>query len=189
MKIEVVNHDPAWAATFAAERAVLKRMLGPEVAIEHVGSTAVPGMPAKPIVDVAIGTASLPAVEEACDVLRASGRYIYFPFLERWRPERRYLVSLRDPAARARWPDTIDSLAEADELPFSARSCQIHVVERSSQTFRDLVRLREVLVRDAVARREYANVKLALSQREWSSSRDYAAEKDILIARLIGQSR
>lgn len=189
MRIEVVSHDPAWAATFAAGRAVLQRLLGPEVAIEHVGSTAVPGMPAKPVVDVAVGTASFPVVLEACDVLLASGRYVHFRFLERWRPERRYLVSLHDPAVRARWPDTIDSLAEADELPFSARSCQIHVVERSSQTYRDLVALRDVLVRDAAARREYAEVKLALSRREWSSSRDYAAEKDILIARLIRQSR
>lgn len=50
-----MDYDPAWAEAFAVERALLAEALGPGVsAIEHVGSTAVPGLAAKPIIDIAV---------------------------------------------------------------------------------------------------------------------------------------
>ena len=54
MPIEVVAYDPAWPARFLAIRAALADALGavPVVAIEHVGSTSVPGLAAKPVIDV-----------------------------------------------------------------------------------------------------------------------------------------
>lgn len=52
-EVRVMPHDPAWADEFAAERARLLEALGGVPAeIEHVGSTAVPGLAAKPIIDV-----------------------------------------------------------------------------------------------------------------------------------------
>jgi GrpB-like predicted nucleotidyltransferase (UPF0157 family) len=69
MRIEVVEHRAEWAAQFEALRAQLAAALGPlAVAIEHVGSTSVPGLWAKPIVDldVVIGSrADLPAAARA----------------------------------------------------------------------------------------------------------------------------
>jgi GrpB-like predicted nucleotidyltransferase (UPF0157 family) len=51
--IEVVDYDPSWPATFAAIRDRVGATLGPvAVAIEHVGSTSVPGLPAKPVIDI-----------------------------------------------------------------------------------------------------------------------------------------
>ena len=54
-KIEVVNYNPLWPKLFAAERALLQQILG-EVALEihHIGSTSVPGLAAKPIIDILI---------------------------------------------------------------------------------------------------------------------------------------
>ena len=55
----IVRHDPGWAAIFYAERAVLAEALRvPRDCIEHIGSTAVPGLGAKPIIDVMIGVES-----------------------------------------------------------------------------------------------------------------------------------
>lgn len=52
----IVPHDPAWADVFEGERAVIAAALGLAAErIEHIGSTAVPGLGAKPIVDVMIG--------------------------------------------------------------------------------------------------------------------------------------
>jgi GrpB-like predicted nucleotidyltransferase (UPF0157 family) len=53
--IRMVPHDPAWAAEFERERARVAAALAPWLAgpVEHVGSTAVPGLPAKPIIDMA----------------------------------------------------------------------------------------------------------------------------------------
>jgi GrpB-like predicted nucleotidyltransferase (UPF0157 family) len=49
----VVPHDPAWARAFASEAAALCAELGPKlIALHHIGSTAVPGLCAKPIIDM-----------------------------------------------------------------------------------------------------------------------------------------
>lgn len=58
--IEVVEHDPAWEQRFDAWRQKLRAALGPTAArIEHIGSTSVPGLPAKPIVDIQVSVADL----------------------------------------------------------------------------------------------------------------------------------
>jgi GrpB-like predicted nucleotidyltransferase (UPF0157 family) len=55
-KIVVAEHDPGWAKVFADERERVAAALGDApVAIEHIGSTAVPGLPAKPIIDIVAG--------------------------------------------------------------------------------------------------------------------------------------
>jgi GrpB-like predicted nucleotidyltransferase (UPF0157 family) len=54
--IEIAEYDPAWPGAFARERAAILAALGGLVfAIEHVGSTSVPGLGAKPIIDIMIG--------------------------------------------------------------------------------------------------------------------------------------
>ncbi len=54
--LEVVEHDPAWPAEYERERALIADALGNLVfAIEHVGSTTVPGLGAKPVIDILIG--------------------------------------------------------------------------------------------------------------------------------------
>jgi GrpB-like predicted nucleotidyltransferase (UPF0157 family) len=52
--IRMAPHDPAWAAEFARERARVTAALAPWLTgpVEHIGSTAVPGLPAKPIIDM-----------------------------------------------------------------------------------------------------------------------------------------
>lgn len=56
----LVPHDPSWAKAFAEEQARLTEALtGIALGIEHYGSTAVPGLPAKPIIDILIGVAPL----------------------------------------------------------------------------------------------------------------------------------
>lgn len=56
--ITVVDYDPSWPTRFAAERALLAPIFGDEaLAIWHIGSTAVPGLAAKPIIDIMVGGA------------------------------------------------------------------------------------------------------------------------------------
>jgi GrpB-like predicted nucleotidyltransferase (UPF0157 family) len=80
--IVIEDYDPAWAGQFAAAAAVLSDALGGLiVAIEHVGSTSVPGLPAKPVIDIDL------LIEDTAD---ESG---YVPALE----ERGYRLVLREP--------------------------------------------------------------------------------------------
>ena len=58
--IVIAPYDPAWPVVFAAEAARLRRALGDlALRIEHVGSTSVPGLAAKPVIDIQVSVASL----------------------------------------------------------------------------------------------------------------------------------
>jgi len=79
--VKVEEHDPAWAVRFEEERARLAAALAPWLApegIEHVGSTAVPGLKAKPIVDMVAAVSSLEEARGASTALEALG-YTYTP--------------------------------------------------------------------------------------------------------------
>jgi GrpB-like predicted nucleotidyltransferase (UPF0157 family) len=85
--IVVADYDRAWPAMFAEERANLRTLLGPLVlTIEHMGSTAVPGLAAKPIIDLLVGVRSLADARSPCiERLGASG-YTYLPEYDSWLP-------------------------------------------------------------------------------------------------------
>jgi GrpB-like predicted nucleotidyltransferase (UPF0157 family) len=86
--VDIVPYNPAWPARFEAESAVLRRALaqwlrGP---IEHIGSTAIPGLAAKDVVDIMAGVASLDASRPAIEAAEALG-YCYAPYqadVEHW---------------------------------------------------------------------------------------------------------
>ncbi|MGN9909740.1 GrpB family protein [Phytohabitans sp. LJ34] len=63
--VVVVAYDPAWPALFAAEARLLAAALPGTLSIEHVGSTSVPGLAAKPVVDIVVVVAGAAAVDVA----------------------------------------------------------------------------------------------------------------------------
>ncbi|HEX5013145.1 MAG TPA: GrpB family protein [Candidatus Limnocylindrales bacterium] len=72
--IEVVDYDPAWPARFEAIRARIAPALGTlAIAIEHVGSTSVPGLAAKPVIDIDVVVADEASVSAAIDGLARLG--------------------------------------------------------------------------------------------------------------------
>ena len=74
--IEVVDYDPAWPALFEEIRAGLERLLdGFVLEIHHIGSTAVPGLCAKPKIDVDIVLQSAAAIPEAIGRMQATGDF------------------------------------------------------------------------------------------------------------------
>ena len=73
-RVELVDHDPGWAELFEKERLRLSPIFdGRAVAIEHIGSTSVPGLSAKPIVDVLVGVSDLELPEEVVEGIQALG--------------------------------------------------------------------------------------------------------------------
>jgi GrpB-like predicted nucleotidyltransferase (UPF0157 family) len=74
MKVEVVPHNPEWGREFEAEAHCLKQVLGElVVGLHHIGSTAIPGLSAKPIIDVLMVVLSLSALDEETPTLEAIG--------------------------------------------------------------------------------------------------------------------
>ncbi len=72
--VELVDHDPTWAELFEDERNRLAGIFdGQAVGIEHIGSTSVPGLCAKPIVDVLVGLRELELSDEQISAMQALG--------------------------------------------------------------------------------------------------------------------
>lgn len=86
--VELVSYDVAWPARFEEEREQLRRVLTPWLAgpIEHIGSTAIPGLAAKPVIDIMAGVDSLEGSRPAIAAAIGLG-YCYFPYqaeLKHW---------------------------------------------------------------------------------------------------------
>ncbi len=99
--IVIVEYDPQWPQMFQIEAAKVKKVLGEDlvVAIEHFGSTAVPNMAAKPIIDLMVGVNSLKKAKFAVPFLEAMG-YVYWQ--EDPRPRRMFLVKGMPPYGKQR---------------------------------------------------------------------------------------
>lgn len=72
MPVEIVGYDPRWPARFETERRRLQGVLEPWVSggVHHVGSTAVPGLTAKPVIGTMVGVDDLATARDAISVLR-----------------------------------------------------------------------------------------------------------------------
>jgi GrpB-like predicted nucleotidyltransferase (UPF0157 family) len=78
--VEVADPDPAWADRFAEQRVVLEELLRPWLtrSVEHIGSTAVPGLRAKPVVDMLAPVGSLSEARAAVPALADAG-WLFWP--------------------------------------------------------------------------------------------------------------
>jgi GrpB-like predicted nucleotidyltransferase (UPF0157 family) len=157
--IELVSSDPAWAERFARLSHDIRSALGSRlVSIEHVGSTAIPGLPAKPIIDID-ATVHDPADESGYrDALERLGFVLTIRESE-WHQHR--MFKLREPRTN------LHIYAEGCSLP--ARDV----------AFRDLLR------NDRQLAVTYSELKRELSSHKWSSSQHYAEGKSELIIDLL----
>lgn len=75
MFVRVLPYDPRWPVRFDQKRAVLERLLAPwlSAGVHHIGSTSVPGLAAKPVIDMIAGVDDLAAAEAAVPVLEGRG--------------------------------------------------------------------------------------------------------------------
>lgn len=73
-QVEIVSYDPGWPQLFEEAEARLKELLGASVvAVDHIGSTAIPNMPAKPIIDIDVTLAGLADIPQASRHLVEAG--------------------------------------------------------------------------------------------------------------------
>jgi GrpB-like predicted nucleotidyltransferase (UPF0157 family) len=79
--VEVVAYDDSWPSRFEAERSLLEAVLAPWLAgsIEHIGSTAVPLLPAKSVIDIMAPVHTLEASRAAIEAATSAG-YVYYPY-------------------------------------------------------------------------------------------------------------
>lgn len=146
--IVIEPYHPAWQNKFRCEAFLIRCVIGQYITvIEHIGSTAVPGLAAKPIIDMLIGVKSLADAQRFVHQLERLG-YVYVPKHEVELPERRYLYKQR------RGEDTF----------------HLHMVEQLSDFFKRHIAFRDFLRCHPEAVAEYASLKLRLA-REFGSDR------------------
>jgi GrpB-like predicted nucleotidyltransferase (UPF0157 family) len=160
--VVLVDPDPGWPAAFAREAERIRGALGEKaLAVEHVGSTSIPGLSAKPIIDIAL------VVPDSSD------EPAYVPALE----ATGYVLRIRSP----QWE-------EHRMLKGSEPEVNLHVFSPGSAEVDRMLRFRDRLRADAADRERYAAEKRALAAREWEYMQDYADAKTGVVEEILARS-
>ncbi len=160
-QIKIVPYDPNWIQLFETEKVLLQNLIGGWVigGIEHVGSTAVPGLASKPVIDIMIGVKSL---EEAKAVIKTLEQleYCYYPYK----------------ADEMHW--------FCKPSPYK-RTHHLHIVEYNSSTWKKRIAFRDYLKKHPDAKAEYQDLKIKLADFYKDDREAYTEAKSELINRII----
>jgi len=166
--IVIAPYDPAWPALFAAEAERLRESFGSHAErIEHVGSTAVPGLAAKPVIDIQVSVRSL-AKRELFDALLCQLGYAHFPLGE---------FDLVYPFFKrpSTWPSTH----------------HVHLCASGSEEERNHIAFRDYLRRNPVAVAAYVALKRGLAAKHhgltMASQEQYSLAKTEFIRSVLSQ--
>jgi GrpB-like predicted nucleotidyltransferase (UPF0157 family) len=157
--IEISDYDPDWPGWFAAEEAGIRAALGDRVLLlEHVGSTSVPGLPAKPLIDMAM------------EVADTADEPAYVPDLE----AAGYVLRIREPE----WFE--HRLFKGPE-----RDINLHVFPAGCAEVQRMIRFRDWLRANPDDRVLYATAKRELAARPWKYMQQYADAKTAVVAEIM----
>ena len=157
--VRLVPYDAAWPERFERERELLLGVLGAHVVagVHHVGSTAVPGLAAKPTIDIMAGVSGLQE-SRSCFQALAGAEYDYAPY----RPDEMHWFCKPDPIRR---------------------SFHLHLVPADSPRFAATLAFRDVLRSDPGCAAEYELLKRGLADTFASDREAYTAAKaDFILA-------
>ncbi len=157
--IEIADYDPAWPTLFAREAARVRATLGERVVrLEHVGSTSVPDLAAKPRIDLLLVVAD--TADEAA----------YVPALE----AAGYVLHIREPDwyehRLFKGPDT---------------DINLHVFSVGCEEIDRMLLFRDWLRRHPADRQRYERTKRELAQRDWTYLQHYADAKTSVVAAIM----
>jgi GrpB-like predicted nucleotidyltransferase (UPF0157 family) len=164
--VVIVDYNPIWVELFLKEKEKLVTAIGPFCAsIEHIGSTAVPGLAAKPVIDILIGVHHLQDAPLFIPPLVELG-YEYIPEHERELPERRYL----------------------HKIVGGLHTYHLHIVEPATRFYTVQLSFRDYLRSHAETAREYAELKKLLAARFTHDRSAYTEAKSGFIQEVLNKS-
>lgn len=162
MHVIIAEYDPAWPERFRAVAAELRAALGDRaLRVEHVGSTSVPGLAAKPVVDVQVSVADL----EPHEPLNAALELLGYTWHDDCPDARKWLYSRAEPYR-----------------------VNLHVRVAGEFSEQAALLLRDYLRASTSARQRYEATKRALAQRDWPDVDAYADAKGDTIWALIREA-
>lgn len=154
--IEIHDYNPAWQKLAEAEINTIKEIANlPYVSIEHIGSTAVPHLSSKPIIDIFIVLSSLENAENWVTLLETMG-YVFWDE----NPDKAHLRFFKGMP------------------PYGMRRTHhIHIIETSNNTLENRIVFRDLLRRDEKTKNEYEKLKLALADSYSHDREEYTDRK------------
>jgi len=155
-KVYLENNYKKWKEIFNEEKETLKDLISNSV-IEHVGSTAVPGLSSKPIVDIAVGVKDLLDID--LDKLSEL-----------------YTVKLNE-------EDNEILLIKEDEKETESL---IHVLKDDSDRYNNLIKFRDILLNNEDIKRQYEKLKTELADKYKENRKEYTKSKDNFISKVLG---
>jgi GrpB-like predicted nucleotidyltransferase (UPF0157 family) len=162
--VAVSPYSTEWPVLFRRVREELLAVFAPTaVVVEHIGSTSVPGLAAKPVIDVLLGASTLADVEAKIEPLVEKG-YSYISKYERKLPMRRYFVKKTLSAS----------------IPI-----HVHAVELGCRLWQEHLAFRDTLCADPAVRSQYEALKLRLAQEFADDKSAYTAAKGPFIQSIL----
>lgn len=160
--IEIRDYDPTWPEQYAREASRIRRALGDQVVrLEHAGSTSVPGLPAKPIIDVVL------------EVPDSAEEPTYVPALEAVG----YVLRIREP----NWFE--HRVFKGADIDVNLHTFSAGCPETDRMlVFRDWLRV------NAADRDHYAATKRELARRDWKYVQQYADAKSDVVAEIMARA-
>ena len=163
-ELYLVDHDPEWINRFGEEKKRLNTILkGTPYEICHVGSTAIPELKAKPIVDIIIGLDSLETADSLIPVL-LDGGYVTSEEFNRTLEDRRWLMRHKD----------------------GKRLFHLHLVVENSPIWHEYVGFTNLLQNNKAARSEYQELKETLLSSSGGDREAYTNAKREFILKWLG---
>ena len=158
MKIKLSNYNTKWSKYFLLLKTQLEQKISDkEVQIEHIGSTAVKNLKAKPIIDILIGISNKNLNKYISDIVELG--FIYIKKYEDESPNRRFFYK-------------------------KDKTAHIHLVNKSSLWFKRHIAFRDELKNNIATKKEYEKLKENLSKKEWKDGNEYADAKTNFIRRI-----
>jgi GrpB-like predicted nucleotidyltransferase (UPF0157 family) len=164
--VDLYDYDPSWPERFESARADLLEACGAlVVAVHHIGSTAVPGLIAKPTIDIALVVSSIGGFVANVGAVERLG-YEYRP-AAKFHDEHLFLRRI-----------------EGDE-----RTHHLHVLGDTCRDLDDWLAFRDYLRSEPDAARRYANVKIAAAERHYADRGAYVEAKTPIVTELLDEIR
>jgi GrpB-like predicted nucleotidyltransferase (UPF0157 family) len=163
--VEIVDYDSNWPEAFMKERQLLESLIQPWIVggCEHVGSTAVPGLAAKPVVDVMVGVATLEGSEPAIPVLSRHG-YCYSPY-------------------------RLDLMHWFCKPSVALRTHHVHLIPFGGELWRERLLFRDYLRVHTEVAEEYVRLKRDLAKRHRNNREAYTQGKSDFVGRILDLAR
>lgn len=164
-EILIQLYNPAWPKLAEAEIKVIKKVIDPlpYVALEHLGSTAVPGLSSKPIIDIFVSLKSIKDAELWIKPLETLGYQFWNE-----NPDKEHLRFFK-------------GMPPCGEK----RTHHVHLVEESNNTFEHRILFRDILRRDEKIRRQYEALKIKLAKSYLKDREAYTENKGKFIEEVL----